>query len=177
MAMRIACLLDNGFEDSEFKKPYDAFTQAGHQVVVIGHEAGKELKGYRGQVTVTSEKGIDEVSPDTFDALFIPGGYSPDHLRINPKVVQFTRAFFDANKPVFAVCHGPQLLITADVVKGRRMTAWPTIQDDLRKVGADVVDAEVVVDGNLVTSRKPDDLDAFVRESLKLLEKQPAAAR
>jgi protease I len=175
--MRIACLLDSGFEDSEFRKPYDAFRQAGHEVSVIGLEAGTELSGYRGKETTRAEKGIGEVSPEQFDALFIPGGYSPDHLRINPEVVRFTKAFFDAGKPVSAVCHGPQLLITAEVVKGRRLTAWPTIQGDLRKLGADVVDEEVVVDGNLVTSRKPDDLDAFTRESLRLLDKQPATAR
>lgn len=174
--MRIACLLDSGFEDSEFRKPFDAFTQAGHQVTVIGQEGGKEVQGYRGKERYTTDMGIDQAQPDQFDALFIPGGYSPDHLRANPKVVQFTKAFFTADKPVFAVCHGPQLIITADEYR-RRLTAWPTIQDDLRKLGADVVDQEVVVDGRLVTSRKPDDLDAFSRESLKLLEKQPAAAR
>jgi deglycase len=117
------------------------------------------------------------VRPDEYDALFIPGGYSPDHLRLNPRVVSFTRAFFDADKPVFAICHGPQLLITARVVKGRTLTAWPTIQDDLRQLGAKVVDQEVAVDGNLVTSRKPDDIPAFIRESLKVLEKVPIGSR
>jgi len=175
--MRIACLLDSGFEDSEFRKPFDAFTQAGHQVTVIGLEPGKELQGYRGKETTRSEKGIDEVKPDQFDALFIPGGYSPDHLRANPAMVEFTKAFFEDERPVFAVCHGPQLLITARAWKGRRLTAWTTIQDDLRQLGAEVVDEEVVVDGNLVTSRKPDDLEAFSRESLKLLERQPAGAQ
>lgn len=174
--MRIACLLDSGFEDSEFRKPFDAFTQAGHEVTVIGHEAGKEVQGYRGKERYTTDKGIAEVQPDQFDALFIPGGYSPDHLRANPEVVKFTKAFFQADKPVFAVCHGPQLIIAADEYH-RRLTAWTTIQDDLRKLGADVVDEEVVVDGNLVTSRKPDDLDAFSAAALKLLEKQPAATR
>jgi protease I len=175
--MRIACLLDSGFEDSEFRKPYDAFTEAGHTVTVVGLEAGKELAGYRGKEKTRADKGIDAVRADEFDALFIPGGYSPDHLRIDQRAVRFTRDFFDADRPVFAVCHGPQLLITAEVVRGRRMTAWPTIQADLRQVGADVVDEEVVVDGRLVTSRKPDDLDAFSRESLRLLETQPAGAR
>jgi protease I len=175
--MRIACLLDSGFEDSEFKQPYDAFKQAGHQVTVIGLEAGKELKGKKGQETTKAEVGIDQVRPDQFDALFIPGGYSPDHLRANPKVVSFTRAFFDPQKPVFAICHGPQLLMTAGVVKGRTLTAWQTIQDDLKQVGANVVDQEVVVDKNLVTSRKPGDIPAFVRESLKVLEKVPIGAR
>lgn len=175
--MRIACILDSDFEDSEFKQPYDAFLNEGHRVTVIGLQPGKELKGKKGQVTTKAEKGIDEVTPDQFDALFIPGGYSPDHLRANPKAVQFTKAFFDSSKPVLAICHGPQLLMTADVVKGRKLTAWQTIQDDLKKVGANVVDQEVVVDGNLVTSRKPDDIPAFIRESSKLLEKVPVSSR
>ena len=174
--MRIACLLDTGFEDSEFRKPYDAFTAAGHQVTVIGLKAGAELEGYRGRERTRTEKAVDEVAPDQFDALFIPGGYSPDHLRANPRMVDFTRAFFADERPVFAVCHGPQLLITARAWKGRRLTAWTTIQDDLRQLGADVVDEEVVVDRNLVSSRKPDDLDAFARESLAVLARQPAGA-
>jgi protease I len=175
--MRIACLLDSMFEDSEFQKPYDAFREDGHTVTIVGLQAGKDLKGYRGTVTAKAEKSIDQVTPEEFDALFIPGGYSPDHLRNNEKMVAFTRAFFDQNKPVFAICHGPQLLITARVVKGRTLTAWYTIQDDLRQVGANAVDRDVVVDGNLVTSRKPDDIPAFIRESLKLLERVPAGRR
>lgn len=175
--MKIACLLENLFEDSEFQKPYEAFRQAGHQVTIIGMGAGKELKGSKGTATAKTEKSIDQVTPDQFDALFIPGGYSPDKLRINDRVVAFTKAFVDQGKPVFAICHGPQLLITAMAVKGRTLTAWPTIQGDLRQVGANVVDEEVVVDGNLVTSRKPDDLPAFIRESLKLLERVPAGRR
>jgi protease I len=172
--MRIACLLDSGYEDSEFRKPYDAFRQAGHDVVIIGKHGGAEVAGKRGQDKVKTDKGIAEASADDVDALFIPGGYSPDHLRIDDRVVRFTRAFFERERPVFAVCHGPQLLITAEVVKGRRMTAWPTIQEDLRKLGAEVVDQEVVVDGQLITSRKPDDLDAFIRESLAMLQRMPA---
>jgi protease I len=173
--MRIACVLDSLFEDSEFQKPYDAYRQAGHQVTIIGLQPGKELKGYRGTVTTKAEKGIDEVTPAQYDALFIPGGVSPDHLRANQKMVTFTKTFFDQGKPVFAICHGPQLLITARVWKGPKLTAWLTIQDDLKQLGANVVDQEVVVDGNLVTSRKPDDIPAFVKESLKLLERVPAA--
>ena len=175
--MRIACVLDVDYEDSEFKQPYDAFKQAGHQVSIVGLEAGKKLKGKKGTVTTKAETGIDQVRPDQFDALFIPGGYSPDHLRANPRMVAFTKAFFDADKPVFAICHGPQLLITARVVKGRKLTAWQTIQDDLQQVGANVLDQDVVVDKNLITSRKPADIPAFIRESLKLLEKVPVASR
>jgi protease I len=175
--MRIACLLDVDYEDAEFKQPYDEFRKAGHQVTIVGLAAGKELRGKRGTITVKADAGIDQVRPEQFDALFIPGGYSPDHLRADPRMVAFTKAFFDADKPVLAICHGPQLLITARVVKGRTMTAWKTIQDDLRQVGANVVDKEVVVDRNLVTSRQPSDIPAFIRESLKLLEKVPVGSR
>lgn len=173
--MRIACLLDSGFEDSEFRKLHDAFVNAGHQVVVIGLQRDTTLEGYRGTERVQTDMSIEDCSPGDFDALFIPGGYSPDHLRINPKVVAFTRSFFDRDRPVFAVCHGPQLLMTAGVVDGRSLTAWPTVQDDLRHTKATVRDAEVVVDRNLVTSRKPDDLEAFSRESLLMLEQVGAA--
>jgi len=165
--MRIACVLANGFEDSEFKKPYDAFRAAGHEVTIIGLKAGEPLQGYRGKEKTKAEKGIDEVRPDQFDALFIPGGQSPDHLRVDDRVVNFVRAFRD--RPIFAVCHGPQLLITAELVRGRKMTAWKTVQVDLKNAGANVVDEEVVVDRNLVTSRKPEDLDAFIRESMAQL--------
>jgi protease I len=175
--MRIACLLDNDFEDSEFRKPYDAFTTAGHDVVVIGLEADSKLTGKDGREVTRSDRGIAEVSPDEFDALFLPGGYSPDHLRADQRMVDFTKAFFDRERPVFAVCHGPQLLISAGVVQGRMMTAWKTVQVDLRAAGAKVVDQPVVVDRNLVTSRQPDDLDAFDKASLALLEQVGAGAR
>ena len=175
--MRIACVLDVNYEDSEFKEPYDAFRKAGHQVSIIGLKAGKELKGKKGEVTTKAEVAIDQVRPDQFDALFIPGGYSPDHLRADPRMVGFTKELFDADKPVFAICHGPQLLITARVVKGRKLTAWNTIQDDLSQVGAAVVDQEVVVDRNLVTSRQPSDIPAFIQESLTVLAKVPVGSR
>ena len=143
----------------------------------MGLKAGTEVKGKKGTESAKVEKSIDEVSASQFDALFIPGGYSPDHLRANSKVVEFTRAFAEEGKPIFAICHGPQLLMTAGVVKGRKLTAWTTIQRDLEQVGANVVDQEVVVDRNLVTSRKPDDIPAFIRESEKLLQQVPAGAR
>ncbi|MFN2582857.1 MAG: type 1 glutamine amidotransferase domain-containing protein [Candidatus Dormibacteria bacterium] len=177
LRMRIACLLDSDFEDSEFRQPYDALREAGHEVVIIGLEKGKQLPGKKGVEMTRAEAGVDDVSPDQFDALLVPGGYSPDHLRATPKMVAFTKAFFDDERPVFAVCHGPQLLLTAGVVKGRTMTAWTTVQQDLRYAGAHVKDEEVVVDGNLVTSRKPDDLEAFCRESIRMLERVPVGAR
>jgi protease I len=175
--MRIACLLDTDFEDSEFRKPYEAFTAAGHTVVVIGLQADAKLTGKQGREVTRSERGITGVAPDEFDALFLPGGYSPDHLRADQRMVDFVRAFFDRERPVFAVCHGPQLLITAGVVEGRTMTAWKTVQVDLRAAGAKVVDQPVVVDRNLVTSRQPDDLDAFAKACLALLDQVGAGAR
>jgi protease I len=175
--MRIACLLDIDFEDSEFRGPHDALRKAGHEVTVIGLRAGEELAGKKGKERVTAEKGIDQVSAGDFDALLIPGGYSPDHLRADRRMVDFTRAFFTNERPVFAICHGPQLLMTARVVRGRRMTAWLTVQDDLSQVGADVVDEEVVVDRRLVTSRKPADVPAFSREAVRMLETASAGRR
>ncbi|MDB4966974.1 MAG: ral stress protein [Myxococcales bacterium] len=165
--MRIACVLAEGFEDSEFKVPYDELKKAGHEVIVIGAKKGDKIEGKKGKEKVKADLGIADARPDEFEALFIPGGHSPDQLRADDRFVAFTRAF--ANKPILAICHGPQLLLTADMVKGRRMTAWKTIQADLKCAGADVVDEEVVVDGELVTSRKPDDIPAFVRASLELL--------
>jgi protease I len=172
--MRIACVLSSDFEDSEFGKPYRAFQDAGHEVAVIGTKAGEEITGKAGKERARADLGISEARPREFDALFIPGGYSPDHLRADARFLEFTRAFADADKPLLAVCHGPQLLSSADAIRGRHLTAWSTVQADLGRMGERVEDAEVVVDGQLVTSRQPDDLDAFVRESLRLLSKVPA---
>ena len=110
---------------------------------------------------MTIEKEIGQARAEDYVALFIPGGHSPDHLRIDRRFVELTKAFDARQKPIAAVCHGPQLLITAGLVKGRTLTAWPTIQEDLRQLGANVKDEPVVVDRNWITSRKPDDLRAF----------------
>ncbi len=175
--MRIACVLDNLFEDSEFKQPYEALKEAGHEVTIVGLEAGKELKGSKGNATAVTDRGIAEVRPADFDGLLIPGGYSPDKLRAHDSMVEFVKAFMEAGKPVLAICHGPQLLLTAGTVQGRRMTAWKTVQGDLRYAGAQVVDQDVIVDRNLVTSRMPADIPAFIRESLHVVEKAPALKR
>src|SRR4051794_11063825 len=124
--MRIACVLAEGFEDSEFKAPYDEFKNAGHEVVVIGAKKGEKIEGKNGKVKTKADLGIDEAQPDEFEALFIPGGHSPDQLRADDRFVEFTRAF--ADKPIFAICHGPQLLLSAEMVDGRRLTAWKTVQ-------------------------------------------------
>ena len=175
--MKIACVLGPKFEDSEFQEPYDALRKAGHAVTIVGLEAGAELQGDKGKVTAKVDKSFQDVKPEEFEALLIPGGGSPDKLRAHDQPVAFVKAFMQAGKPVFAICHGPQLLMTARVVRGRRMTAWTTVQDDLDQVGADVVDEEVVVDRRLVTSRKPDDVPAFSREAVRMLETATAARR
>jgi protease I len=171
--MRIAALVGPGFEDSEFRVPYDRFKKAGHEVVVIGMKKGETLTGDKGRERAQVELDLSEARPDQYDALFIPGGHSPDYLRADDRAVEFVRRFRD--KPIFAICHGPQLLITADMVRDRTITAWKTVQVDLKNAGGKVVDKDVVVDRNLVTSRKPDDLEAFVRESLRLVENQKSA--
>ena len=172
--MKIACVLGPKFEDSEFKDPYEAFRAASHEVTVVGLEAGAQLEGDKGKVKATIDKSFKDVKPDQFDALFIPGGSSPDKLRAHEDAVAFVKAFMRAGKPVFAICHGPQLLLSADEYKSHRMTAWKTIQGDLKRAGANVVDEEVVVDRNLVTSRQPSDIPVFIRESLKVLDQVPA---
>lgn len=174
--MQIACLLGDDFEDSEFQVPFAEFLNAGHKVSVIGLAQG-QLKGKRGGILVTADEAIDDVNPEDFDALLIPGGYSPDHLRADERMVGFVSLFAQLNRPIFAVCHGPQLLITADAIRDRRITAWRTIQDDVRRMGEDVVDQQVVVDRGLVTSRQPSDLDAFSNQCLRVLEDLEAGAR
>jgi protease I len=170
-------VLANGFEDSEFKQPYDALRKDGHEVTIVGLETGAQLRGDKGRETATVERSFAEVAPSQFDALFIPGGFSPDRLRAHPSAVAFVKAFFDDERPIMAICHGPQIFIPAGTYKGHRLTAWKTIQSDLKLLGADVVDQEVVVDRNLVTSRQPQDLPAFIRESLKIVSREPVAPR
>lgn len=158
------------FEDTEFTGPAKAFKDAGHELTVIETEKGKTLTGKQGEAEVTVDATIDSVSPDEFDALLLPGGFSPDILRADDRFVNFAKAFMDEKKPVFAICHGPQLLITAKSVEGRSLTGFKSIKVDLEYAGANYKDEEVVVCCNqLVTSRTPDDIPAFNRESLKIL--------
>lgn len=158
---RIAFILDDTFEDSEFRIPYDRLTESGFDCVVIASEGKKEVKGKKGEEIVRPDRHIGEVSSDEFDALVIPGGYSPDRLRMDPAMVRFTREMFESGKTVAAVCHGPWMLAEADVLGGRSVTSWPSVRTDLVNAGAEWVDREVVEDGNLITSRKPMDLPAF----------------
>jgi len=167
---KIATLITDMFEDVEFTDPANSFKEAGHEVVTIEKEAGNTVTGKQGNDSVKIDQSIDNVSPSDFDALFIPGGFSPDLLRGDDRFVAFAKAFMDDNKPVFTICHGPQLLITAKALEGRTATGFKSIKVDMEYAGVNYKDEEVVVCGNqLVTSRTPDDLPAFTRESLKLL--------
>ena len=157
----VAFVLGEGFEDSEFRVPYDRLREAEHQVTVIGSEAGKEVTGKQGEETFTPEATPDEVNPADYDALVIPGGYAPDKLRMDENIVKFVKGFFNSDKPVAAICHAGSLLVEADVLEGRTVTSYPSVRTDMVNAGAEWVDKEVVVDGNLITSRDPDDLDAF----------------
>jgi protease I len=167
---KVAFIVDQMFEDSEFRFPFERVKEAGHEPVVIGLEAGKKLEGKKGRERVSTERAIDEVSPAEFDALVIPGGYSPDLIRSNRKMVDFTRSIYEAGKPVAAICHAGWMLAEADLVHGKTVTSWPSIKTDLINAGANWVDQEVVEDGNLITSRKPDDLEAFSKTLLVQIE-------
>ena len=166
---KVAFVVADDYEDSEFKVPYDRVVEAGHEVTVVGPEAGKEVQGKRGETSVAVDVAPDAVSHADFDALVVPGGYSPDKLRVDEGIVKFVQGFFQDDKTVAAICHAGSLLVEADAVRGRTVTSWPSIRTDLVNAGAQWVDREVVEDGNLVTSRKPDDLDAFVDAILRRL--------
>lgn len=173
----IAILVTNGFEQVELVKPRQAFNDAGANTYIIS-PAGKQVQGwnhYSRADYFDVDVPLDEVNPDNYDALLLPGGVAnPDELRTNGRAVQFVRAFFNLDKPVAAICHGPWTLIEADAVKGRKVTSWSSLQTDLKNAGADWVDEEVVVDGNLLTSRNPDDIPAFINAAIALFARQEA---
>ena len=170
LVARVAFIVDEQFEDSEFRVPYDRLEAAGHDAVIVGREARTQLHGKKGKETITTELSIRDASADSFDALVIPGGYSPDRLRADARMVGFTRDFFHAGKPLAAICHAGSMLAEADIVDGQIVTSWPSIRTDLINAGARWVDRELVEDGNLITSRKPDDLPAFCDAILRQLE-------
>jgi len=171
---RIAVIIDNGFEDSEYTQPAEAFAEAGHELVHVGLTAGSTVHGKKSATPVAIDVAPADTDAGRYDALLIPGGYSPDHLRADPAAVSFAKAFMDAGKPVFSICHGPQMLITADKLRGRTVTGYRSIVQDIKNAGAAFVDQEVVEDGNLITSRDPGDLPAFIEASLKKLQSAQA---
>jgi protease I len=161
---RVAIVATNGFEETELTEPLKALRAAGAEVDVVSPESGaiQGFKHFERGVQVPVDMSIDAVDAKRYDALVIPGGlFNPDQLRVNDMVLDFVRGFFSAGKPVGAICHGPWVLVNAEVVQGRQMTSVPTIRKDLENAGVDWVDEEVVVDNGLVTSRTPKDLKAF----------------
>jgi protease I len=169
--LRAAFLVTDGFEQVELIEPREALDKAGAETRIVAPK-DERVRGWNftdwGR-TLPGRVKLDQARPEDFDALLLPGGVlDPDKLRMEPKAVAFVKAFFDAAKPVAAICHGPWTIIETGHARGRRMTSWPSLKTDLKNAGADWTDQETVVDGNMVTGRKPDDIPAFNREMLKV---------
>lgn len=166
---KIGILIGSKFEDVEYTKPTDAFKKAGHELTTIGFENGQTVTGKENKTEVIIDKSASDVSTEEYDAIFIPGGCSPDKLREDENVVKFTKEFVESGKPVLAICHAPQLFITAKVIEGRNVACWKSIIVDIENAGGNYVNKKVVEDGNLITSRGPNDIPAFIETSLKKL--------
>jgi protease I len=172
--MKVAILIEDGFEQVEMVEPRKALDQAGAKTSVVSprneHVRAWNLTEWGDNFPV--DVALDRARPDDFDALLLPGGViNPDKLRMQPKAVAFAKAFFDAGKPVAAICHGPWTIIETGAARGRRIASWPSLKTDLRNAGAEWMDQEAVVDGNLVSSRKPDDIPAFNRAMIDVFSR------
>jgi protease I len=178
--LRVAVVVTDGYEPSELTEPTRALRDAGADVSIISIKSG-QIHGKDPRDTAAVHLTLDEASPDDFDALLLPGGVkNPDTLRQDERAVRFVRTIFDESKPIAAICHAPWMLVEADVVRGRRVTSYPSLKTDLRNAGAEWVDEEVVVDSGIVTSRSPKDLPAFNAKMLEefaegIHERAPAA--
>jgi len=172
--LRVAILIADGFEQVEMVKPRAALDQSGAQTSTVspmdGHVRAWNFTNWGDEFPV--DVALDRARPNDFDALLLPGGVmNPDTLRMLPRAVAFVKAFFDAGKPVAVICHGPWTVIEAGAARGRQIASWPSLKTDLRNAGAEWMDQEVVVDGNLVSSRKPDDIPAFNRGMIELFSR------
>lgn len=169
---KVAAVITDLFEDVEFHEPKKALEEAGHEVVTIGYEKGETVVGKTDKTEVVIEVGIDDADPADYDALLIPGGYSPDKLRGDERFQAFTRAFSDDEKLIFSICHAPQLLVNTDVLKGKTLTSVKQVGVDVTNAGGHYVDKEVVVDDSgLISSRTPADIPAFNKAIVAALEK------
>jgi protease I len=174
---KMVMLIEQDFEDVEVADPMKAFRDAGINITIVGNEAGKIYNGKRGQVNIRADVVPDKINVQDYDALFIPGGYAPDKMRLHQPMIDLVKKFHSAGKTIAAICHGPQVLISAEIVKGKRMTSWPSVAVDLKNAGANWVDEAVVIDGQFITSRKPGDIPQFTKAVIEALEKAPAMAR
>ena len=178
--LKVAILIENGFEQVEMTQPRKALDQVGASTAVVSPRS-QRVRGWNfsdwGEEFAV-DVPLDQADPQEFDALLLPGGVmNPDTLRMQPPAVDFVKAFFDADKPVAVICHGPWTIIETGAARGRRIASWPSLKTDLRNAGAEWVDQEVVIDGNLVSSRKPDDIPAFNRAMLDVFSNRRARAR
>ena len=177
---KVLMIATDGFEQSELFKPREALLDAGVNVTLASIKTDP-IQGVQNDdqkaATITPDTTLDGVTVGDFDMLVLPGGVAnPDKMRMQDKAIEIIRGFVDAGKPVAAICHAPWLLVEADVVRGKKVTSWPSVRTDLRNAGADVVDQQVVVDGQFITSRKPDDIPAFNEAILKALTQEMADA-
>lgn len=166
---RVAMLIEDEYEDRELTAPLETLRAAGVTVIVVGPLKDRDYRGKRGIAVVMSELAAGAAKIKDFDAVVIPGGHAPDKMRMRHAMVDLVRDAMEAGKPVAAICHGPQVLISANALRGRTLTCWPSIAIDVKNAGGMYVDKPVVVDGNLITSRKPDDVDFFSDAILKAL--------
>lgn len=171
---KVLMLTHDGVEDREMAYPYYRMQEAGYEVEVVGPQRGKTYTGGRG-LPFTADLGPEDVRVDDYVAVIIPGGKAPDAMRTIPAMVNIVRDAVNQDKVVAAICHGPQMLIEADVLRGRRATCYVSVSTDLKNAGANYTDEPVVVDGNLVTSRMPGDLPAFCKATVELLSRVPVA--
>jgi protease I len=172
---RVAILVEDEFDERELAGPLEALRHAGVTVVLVGPSAGHEYRGRRGE-TATADLAAGRARAADFDALVIPGGHAPDRMRMRHAMVDLTRDMMTAGKPVAAISHGPQLLISSNALRGRTLTCWPSIAIDVKNAGGLYVDRPVVEDGNLITSRKADDVQAFADALLRAIGKVAASA-
>ncbi|UCG83850.1 MAG: type 1 glutamine amidotransferase [Dehalococcoidia bacterium] len=166
---RIAILVEEGFEDSELVEPLRAMKDANARVVIVGSGSKNSYNGKRGGATVKADTTADKVNGRDFDAIIVPGGYAPDKMRLYQSMIDLVKDAYESGKVVGAICHGPQLLISADMVRGRQVTSWPSVAVDLKNAGAKWVNEPVVKDGNLITSRKPADIPKFNKALIEAL--------
>jgi protease I len=167
----VAILVEEDFEDTELMEPVTAMKAAGAKVVRVGSGSKEKYHGKRDKTEVIPDTTADKISADEIDAVIVPGGYAPDKMRLHQSMIDLVRNTFIAGKIVAAICHGAQILISADIVRGKRLTSWPSVAVDLRNAGAEWVDEPVVKDGNLITSRKPADLPSFNRAIIESLDR------